>query len=135
MPSEVCQANVHTGAPPPWLEINEEKDKFITNKNLDMNMLAVQSFDSKNSRKLNPKRVGASWAEKRRAELEMEKRGIVPKTNDANWLPNFGRVWQAGTRKQSRKEFEMEKRNLPDNERHFELSSKIQPYISKRMVI
>jgi hypothetical protein len=58
-------------------------------------------------RKLNPKRVGAAWAEKRRAELEMEKEGeIVPITSDSSWLPNFGSVWQSGTRKESRKEFE-----------------------------
>ncbi|WOK94488.1 TITAN-like protein [Canna indica] len=133
--NQVCQANVHTGAPPPWLEI-EEKDMNVTNKAPYMNGLSVSSCNIKKSRKLNPKRVGAAWAEKRRAELDLEKRGeIVPKICDANWLPNFGRVWQAGTRKESRKEFEMEKRKFSDTESHTQFSSMIQPYISKRMRI
>ncbi|KAG1330948.1 TITAN-like protein [Cocos nucifera] len=104
LPSGGCPANVHTGAPPPWFEMSE---KSLTNKGLHMDKKLGKS------RKLNPKRVGAAWAEKRRIELEMEKRGeIVAKGWDANWLPNFGRVWQAGTRRESRKEFEIEKRKF-----------------------
>ncbi|URE38331.1 coiled-coil domain containing 84 [Musa troglodytarum] len=131
LPSEACQANMHTGAPPPWLEISEEN---IANNDPNVYRLALPSSSTRKSRKLNPKRVGAAWAEKRRAELEMEKRGeTLPKICDANWLPNFGRVWQAGTRKESRKEFEMEKRKLLENESPSGFSSKIHPYISKRM--
>lgn len=132
MPAEACQANMHTGAPPPWLEISEE---HIANNDPNIYRLALPSSSTGKSRKLNPKRVGAAWAEKRRAELEMEKRGeTLPKSCDANWLPNFGRVWQAGTRKESRKEFELEKRKLLENESPSGFSSKIHPYISKRMV-
>ncbi|KAK9278430.1 hypothetical protein L1049_027995 [Liquidambar formosana] len=86
------------------------------------------------SHKLNPKRVGAAWAEKRKIELEMEKRGETVTSNcDANWLPNFGRVWQSGSRKESRKEFQMEKETLSKVESQSETSFKIQPYVSKRM--
>ncbi|XP_008813479.1 TITAN-like protein [Phoenix dactylifera] len=127
-PSGGCQANVHTGAPPPWFETSEEHEKSLTYKGLHMDKKLGKS------RKLNPKRVGAAWAEKRRIELEMEKRGeVVAKSWDANWLPNFGRVWQKGTRKESRKEFEIEKRKFFKNENQSESPLKIQPYISKRM--
>lgn len=78
--------------------------------------------------------MGAAWAEKRKIELELERRGeIVTRNCDENWLPNFGRVWQSGSRKESRKEFEMEKQKLPKVESP-EMSVQIQPYISKRMV-
>nr|XP_010926848.1 TITAN-like protein isoform X1 [Elaeis guineensis] len=128
LPSGGCPANVHTGAPPPWFETSEEHEKSLTNKGLHMDKKLGKS------RKLNPKRVGAAWAEKRRIELEMEKQGeIVAKSWDANWLPNFGRVWQAGTRKESRKEFEIEKQKFFKDENKSESSLKIQPYISKRM--
>jgi hypothetical protein len=118
---------VHTGAPPPWLKANEH----------DPNNLLLRSCGPPGkgkSRKLNPKRVGAAWAERRRAEMEMEKRGeIVPETSDSSWLPNFGGVWQSGTRKESRKDFE-KNRKLQDTNSNHELSLEIKPYISKRMV-
>ena len=54
--------NVHSGAPPPWLEA---ADQTLLN---DQVKPALSSFISSNksqkSRKLNPKRVGAAWAEK-----------------------------------------------------------------------
>ncbi|XP_072991112.1 TITAN-like protein [Typha latifolia] len=129
LPSDGLRANVHTGAPPPWLEANEENVR-----SLSKNISHLSSAQKGKSRKLNPKRVGAAWAEKRRAEIEMEKRGeIVTKNCDANWLPNFGRVWQSGTRKESRKEFEKEKNELHENSNCPELSFQMQPYISKRM--
>lgn len=121
---------MHTGASPPWFEPSEENGKNLSYKGLQMDKMLGKS------RKLNPKRVGAAWAEKRRIELEMEKRGeLIPKNWDANWLPNFGRVWQTGTRKESRKEFEIEKQKIFKDENMSESSPKIQPYISKRMVI
>jgi len=120
------RANVHTGAPPPWLKANEH----------DPNNLLLRSRGPPGkgkSRKLNPKRVGAAWAERRRAEMEMEKRGeIVPETSDSSWLPNFGGVWQSGTRKESRKDFE-KNHKLHDMKSNHELSLEIKPYISKRM--
>ncbi|KAM3276527.1 hypothetical protein ACQJBY_044748 [Aegilops geniculata] len=121
------KANVHTGAPPPWLEASEHDPK-----NVSLASYALPSSLKGKSRKLNPKRVGAAWAERRRAEMEMEKRGeAVPETPDASWLPNFGGVWQSGSRKESRKEFE--KNHKLKEENNPELLPEIKPYISKRM--
>ncbi|KAM0852662.1 hypothetical protein ACQ4PT_042485 [Festuca glaucescens] len=123
------KANVHTGAPPPWLEASEHDPK-----NGSLASHALPSSEKGKSRKLNPKRVGAAWAERRRAEMEMEmeKRGeAIPETSDSSWLPNFGGVWQSGSRKESRKDFE-KKHKLPEKNNP-ELSPEIKPYISKRM--
>ncbi|KAL9375528.1 hypothetical protein Peur_032407 [Populus x canadensis] len=60
---------------------------------------------------------------------------VVKSDCDANWPPNFGRVWQHGSQKESRKEFENEKQKLPNVESHTEMPVRIQPYISKQMVI
>ncbi|KAL6011327.1 hypothetical protein ACLOJK_001773 [Asimina triloba] len=128
-------ANVHTGGPPPWLETNEESDSLVRGKGSYLNSLTSHSHQSGKRQKLNPKRVGAAWAEKRKIELEREKRGeIVANQCGDDWLPNFGRVWQAGTRKESRKEFEMEKQRLLKADQMSDSSFNIQPYISKRMV-
>ncbi|KAM0844259.1 hypothetical protein ACQ4PT_057175 [Festuca glaucescens] len=122
------KANVHTGAPPPWLEASENDPK-----NGSLASHALPSSGKGKLRKLNPKRVGAAWAEKRRAEMEMEKRGeAIPETSDSSWLPNFGGVWQSGSRKESMKDFE-KKHKLPEKNNP-ELSPEIKPYISKRMV-
>lgn len=53
---------------------------------------------------------------------------------DSNWLPNFGRVWQLGTWKESRKEFDIEKQKRSKAISHTEIPMKIQPCISKKMV-
>lgn len=87
------------------------------------------------SSKLNPKRVGAAWAERRKIELELQKRGeLVSNSYDADWLPNFGRVWQSGSRKESRKEFMGESKTLRKVEHQKDNRCQLQPYISKRMV-
>ncbi|XVE54488.1 hypothetical protein DITRI_Ditri03aG0085700 [Diplodiscus trichospermus] len=124
--------NVHSGAPPPWLEA---ADQTLLNDQVKPALSSfISSEKSQRSRKLNPKRVGAAWAEKRKMELEKEKRGEIVRSDcDANWLPNFGRVWQSGTRKESRKEFEIEKQKFLKVESQSEMPIKIQPYISKRM--
>ncbi|KAG9442953.1 hypothetical protein H6P81_018807 [Aristolochia fimbriata] len=131
--TEEPAANVHTGAPPPWLETNDEIPINLEgNKSTDNLVISLQQ--PRGSRKLNPKRVGAAWAERRKLELEMEKRGeIVAQHCGYDWLPNFGRVWQAGTRKESRKEFETEKQKLLSTSHPPEKAMKIEPYISKRM--
>ncbi|CAA6666105.1 unnamed protein product [Spirodela intermedia] len=129
--SEGHEAYVGRDMHPPWLEDNENVDLIPGDKKvLSLNT----SVKGGASRKLNPKRVGAAWAEKRRVELEMEKSGqMVASDYDDNWLPNFGRVWQDGTRKDSRKEFEREKYQSCDAD--LEVSIKLQPYISKRMMV
>ena len=126
---------MHSGAPPPWLDGTEENTPNVGLKaGLGLSCVSSQKKSGK-SQKLNLKRVGAAWAEKRKIELEMEKRGeLVTNNFDANWLPNFGRVWQSGTRRESRKEFEVEKKKLLEVESESEASIKIQPYVSKRMV-
>ena len=137
---------MHTGAPPPWFEAVEESQ--INGVKPVLRSFVSSSSKSGKSKKLNPKRVGAAWAERRKLELEMEKRGELVKNEfDANWLPNFGRVWQSGSRRESRKEFELEKQNILKVETQLEEPRlkrkveslpeepvKIQPYISKRMV-
>ena len=132
VPTENAGGNVHSGAPPPWFEATEGVQ--IHSKPV-LGDLASHSNKSGKSKKLNPKRVGAAWAERRKIELEMEKRGETVRNEcDANWLPNFGRVWQSGSRKESRKEFEKEKQKLFNVETQSEMPVKIQPYVSKRMV-
>lgn len=130
---QVPGGNVHTGAPPPWFEAAEESQLNVGFQQV-LGGFASSSNKSGKSKKLNPKRVGAAWAERRKMEMEMEKRGeLLKKEFDANWLPNFGRVWQSGSRKESRKEFESEKQNVPKVESVPTEPVKIQPYISKRM--
>ncbi|KAJ6672237.1 COILED-COIL DOMAIN-CONTAINING PROTEIN 84 [Salix viminalis] len=129
---QMAGGNVHTGAPPPWFEGTDTNQlnfqPTISNKSMSI------SNKSGKSHKLNPKRVGAAWAERRKMEMEMEKRGEAVKSDyNANWLPNFGRVWQSGSRKESRKEFEKEKQKLSNVEIDTEMPIMIQPYISKRM--
>ncbi|KAI4341340.1 hypothetical protein MLD38_026074 [Melastoma candidum] len=125
--------NVHSGGPPPWLDASEcsQMDSYA---NTSSSIAVPLSSSCKKSKKLNPKRVGAAWAEKRKMELEMERRGEAVKSiEDTNWLPNFGRVWQSGSRKESRKEFEKEKRKFSDVEIQPVTPVDIQPYVCKRM--
>ncbi|KAF3436891.1 hypothetical protein FNV43_RR19644 [Rhamnella rubrinervis] len=127
--------NVHSGAPPPWFEAIDDSQQDVQLKPV-LGSLVSSSIKQGKSKKLNPKRVGAAWAEKRKMEMEMEKRGELVKTGvNANWLPNFGRVWQSGSRKDSRKEFELENQKVSkvENQPVDAVPLKIQPYISKRM--
>ncbi|XP_021775880.1 TITAN-like protein [Chenopodium quinoa] len=128
---DVKNENVHSGARPPWLEGFEACNEHEQSRGPKVN---VTEKNSKKTNKLNPKRVGAAWAEKRKLELEMEKRGeIIANSSDANWLPNFGGVWQSGSRKESMKGFKKEKLNVPKAESKVESETKLHPYISKRM--
>ncbi|KAL2347044.1 hypothetical protein Fmac_001044 [Flemingia macrophylla] len=128
--TESAGGNLHSGAPPPWVEATEVVQMY--SKPVLEDPISHSNKIVK-SKKLNPKRVGAAWAEKRKIEMEKKKRGeTVSNEYDANWLPNFGRVWQSGSRRESRKEFEREKPKLND-ETQSEMPIKIQPYVSKRM--
>ncbi|KAI4343606.1 hypothetical protein L6164_010940 [Bauhinia variegata] len=69
VPSENSGGNVHSGAPPPWLEATEGIQ--ICSKPVSGDLLSP----SNKLKKSNLKRVGATWAEMRKIELEMEKRG------------------------------------------------------------
>lgn len=128
---EDIKGNVHSGALPPWLEGFEACKENGQSRGPRAN--SAQK-NSRKTNKLNPERVGAAWAEKRKLELEMEKRGeIVVNVSDANWLPNFGRVWQSGSRKESMKEFKKQTKNGPKAEKEVKSEIKLQPYISKSM--
>ncbi|KAL3824952.1 hypothetical protein ACJIZ3_020981 [Penstemon smallii] len=130
-PQKTIEGNVHTGAPPPWLNSAEGNQLDVTQKPELSNLFPSKAVKSS---KLNPKRVGAAWAERRKLELELERRGeLVTNNFDANWLPNFGRVWQSGTRKESRKEFQTEKKSSHKVDNQSEKVEPLQPYISKRM--
>lgn len=119
---------MHSGAPPPWFEETQGDQ-------LNVQLNQVSTLNKSGKLKLNPKRVGAAWAEKRKMEMEMEKRGGIVKSDcDPNWLPNFGRVWQSGSRKESRKEFEFEKQKQTNVHSLSEMPMEIKPYVSKRMV-
>ncbi|CAH9092370.1 unnamed protein product [Cuscuta europaea] len=129
---EAIIGNVHSGAPPPWLHAFEQNQLDSLSKS-GQNGIGSLCQKSKCS-KLNPKRVGAAWAEKRKLEMELEKKGeLVMKNADANWLPNFGRVWQTGSRKESRKEFQIENKSSGKIESQSSSVIQLQPYISKRM--
>lgn len=129
---QMAGGNVHTGAPPPWFE-GTDTNQLNFQLTLSNKSMSISNKSGK-SHKLNPKRVGAAWAERRKIEMEMEKRGEAVKSDyNANWLPNFGRVWQSGSRRESRKEFEKEKQKLSSVEIDTEMPIMIQPYISKRM--
>ncbi|KAK9668911.1 hypothetical protein RND81_13G095400 [Saponaria officinalis] len=125
------KGNVYSGAPPPWLEGTDPTNE------IGQPTSARSNSAQKNSRKtskLNPNRVGAAWAEKRKRELEMEKRGeIIANTSGPDWLPNFGSVWQSGTRKESMKYFKKETVSVPKADSQSEAEIKLMPYISKRM--
>lgn len=130
---------MHSGAPPPWFEAVEDGQQNVQLTPVLGGLVSSSNSSNKQgkTKKLNPKRVGAAWAEKRKREMAMEKRGELVKSDfSANWLPNFGRVWQSGTRKDSRKEFELEKHKLLEVESQpvNAVPVKIQPYVSKRMV-
>lgn len=133
--SEEAKGNVLMGAPPPWLD-EEAGEKYI---NYGLNSVSrkkgIGSLENKpkKSSKLNPKRVGAAWAERRKIEMEKEKRGEIVTDLASDWLPNFGRVWQSGSRKESRIEFEKEKQKVMKLDEQAEVAIEIQPYISKRM--
>lgn len=122
--------NVHSGAPPPWFNAVEKSQlDFVSNPGRSDPFPPNQKKKSK----LNPNRVGAAWAERRRVELELESKGeLVTNTFDVNWLPNFGRVWQSGTRKESRKEFQLENHKSSEVESQSQSRVQLQPYVSKR---
>ncbi|KAG0628292.1 hypothetical protein M758_1G015600 [Ceratodon purpureus] len=146
------EGNVHSGATPPWIGPGVDDKLFVapsTEIGPTMEPVKKRLLSKNQERKLAklrpPNRVGAAWAEVRRAQLEREARGEtegegVPQA-DATWLPNFGRIWQSGSRHDTRKEFEAEKRReakrlgrplgkrgSPSSERPVQF----QPYVSKR---
>jgi len=148
---------VHSGATPPWIGPIDDKNLFIA-PSIGMESVKTQPLSKTQERKLAklrpPNRVGAAWAEMRRAQLERAAGGETVPEADASWLPNFGRVWQSGSRHDTRKEFEAEKRReakrlgrplgkrgasalespLQFHSKRQESPRQVQPYVSKRQV-
>ena len=76
--------NVHSGAPPPWFTAIE-RNKLDAKLKPGVGNLFSSHSELVKSSKLNPKRVGAAWAERRKIELELEKKGeLVSKQFDAD---------------------------------------------------
>lgn len=89
-------ANVHTAAVPPWMVQSEDEYKRCNERQavVSEKPQPVPSYDPQAA-------VVASAAVVRRTK---------PTAADATWLPNFGGVWQEGSRAQTKHEF---KRTLP----------------------
>ncbi|KAL2652441.1 hypothetical protein R1flu_020569 [Riccia fluitans] len=142
------QGNVHSGALPPWLKASSGQQRGVPAAVADApnpSLPLSRTQQGKLAKLRNPNRVGAAWAEKRRAEMERERRGeLVEKSvpDSSAWLPRFGRVWQSGSRRETRKEFEAEKRSegrwksSAKSKRSSDVTSRapeIRPYVSKRL--
>ncbi|CAJ0837149.1 9846_t:CDS:2 [Entrophospora sp. SA101] len=89
------------GSVPPWLQDDDDM-KFSGNTNkteigpsLDA-FLAAKKLEKK--KKLNPNRVGANF----------DRESAVGK----DWVPNFGRVWNNGTRNRSQKQYKKEMKSI-----------------------
>ncbi|EFJ05157.1 hypothetical protein SELMODRAFT_431817 [Selaginella moellendorffii] len=117
------KGNVHSGAPPPWLS------DLPTHGSDDGCPKGISKRKRREMERLD-KRVGAAWANRRKAQLE---RDAAPRREEAanDWLPSFGRVWQNGSRRDSRKEFEMEKKKLREETTN-STPPAVQPYVGKR---
>ncbi|CAM6118783.1 unnamed protein product [Calypogeia fissa] len=136
---QLGEGNVHSGAAPPWLRQN------LGEADSSGSLLPLsRTQQAKLSKIQNPNRVGAAWAQRRRAELEAEKNGemLTMQGKDGSlWFPSFGRVWQSGPRRDTRKEFEAEKHaELKKNRRGRGVAKKkaisgsieFKPYISRK---
>lgn len=124
------EGNVHTEAPPPWLQTDEDKPSRseIGPTIEDYN----KHLEREKSRKLPPGRVGAKY----------DHSG----STSSQWLPSFGRVWNTGRRQQSEIFFrkEMGQSNSKDVVNKYDVmqdkvdsvpgSVDIKPYVKKRPV-
>jgi len=90
---ESGEGNVFSGAPPPWL--NPDEIKLFPEL-----AHALAEARSHNARQKNPNRIGAAWAEQKKL---LDRAG--KSTVSTNWLPNFGRVFNAGPRSMTAREF------------------------------
>eukprot|EP01124_Arcella_intermedia_P014552 TRINITY_DN2102_c0_g1_i3.p1 TRINITY_DN2102_c0_g1~~TRINITY_DN2102_c0_g1_i3.p1 ORF type:complete len:456 (-),score=109.68 TRINITY_DN2102_c0_g1_i3:624-1991(-) len=84
------------GSLPPWLRPDELK--FFPE--------LAQELSKVTTKQKNPKRIGAAWAEQKKL---LDRMGQTKP--DANWLPNFGRVFNSGPRRMTAMEFRQEQYN------------------------
>ncbi|KAJ7528540.1 hypothetical protein O6H91_15G007400 [Diphasiastrum complanatum] len=133
-----ASGDVHSGALPPWAMLDEAKNE-VQSSDTNINSRNAPALSRTQERKLaklrNPKRVGAIWAERRRVELERQGKGESQwqeVSDGTTWLPSFGRVWQSGSRRESRKEFEAEKRLERKSKFARAETPQFQPYVRKR---
>eukprot|EP00898_Chlorokybus_atmophyticus_P000689 jgi/Chlat1/1620/Chrsp127S01884 len=89
------EGNIHTGAPAPWLAAGEQQTA-AAGTGAGINRLS-HTQSKRQARLRNPKRVGAEWADRRLAGMQAE--------TGEKWLPNFGQVWQSGSRLETRRSF------------------------------
>ncbi|KAK9720414.1 Coiled-coil domain-containing protein 84 [Basidiobolus ranarum] len=96
-PLKTGESNVYTeGSVPPWLRADDEPEgssKSTIGPSMDI-FLKAKELERK--AKLNPERIGAGFDR--------------TKKTGKYWVPNFGRVWNSGTRNDTRKEFLRETR-------------------------
>ena len=115
---------------PPWLQSDTEHDSeksTIIGPSLDAFLAAKKAERLK---KLNPNRVGANLDRCKKFSIDilvilsimsffryslMSNYESIAEVIDKNWVPNFGRVWNYGTRRKTRNQFkrESEKGNVP----------------------
>jgi hypothetical protein len=106
-PELAKKGNIHTGARPPW-ETDDEEPSSAPQVGPTVSLLAIARQKQRIQNK-NPNRVGAEHANR----VRLEQQGVTSEqTDDADphWLPKFGRVFNAGSRADSRKEFDREQR-------------------------
>jgi hypothetical protein len=86
------EGNVHSGAIPPWMMDDEGKPipTIVTGLTL-----ADREKDRNRRKKQNKKKIGSDINRQEQTYWD-------------SWLPDFGRVWQAGPRSHTRREFQTE---------------------------
>ncbi|ORY05841.1 hypothetical protein K493DRAFT_333349 [Basidiobolus meristosporus CBS 931.73] len=91
--------NVHTeGSIPPWLQDDDDEAEGSRNNAIGPSIdVFLKAKELERKSKLNPERIGAEFDRTKKA--------------GKYWVPNFGRVWNTGPRKESRMEYFRETRN------------------------
>eukprot|EP00002_Diphylleia_rotans_P033434 TRINITY_DN710_c1_g1_i2.p1 TRINITY_DN710_c1_g1~~TRINITY_DN710_c1_g1_i2.p1 ORF type:complete len:317 (+),score=75.39 TRINITY_DN710_c1_g1_i2:1187-2137(+) len=92
----LSEGNIHTGATPPWLR----KDEADESQEAE---LQKKRFPIVRNKEGMP--IPFVYPEDKKKPSDPEA------STDPNWLPNFGRVWQSGTRKDTQKEFFKERKS------------------------
>jgi len=103
VPLQTGQGNVHSGAIPPWM-VDETGSAIPT----------ITPFASLSERERRGKKQQQPKNDKRKKQkvgANVDREKAVKQVANPNWLPNFGSVWTAGPRSETRRNFELEKPN------------------------